>query len=114
MGALHVNAKFSIHDGKLDEFKNYQNRCIDAVKEKDTGTTEYDWYYNSDQSVCIVKETYRDSEAFLEHLGNVGENLGPMMGITQFSGEVYGNPSAEVKKAVDGLEITFYERKAGA
>ena len=45
---------------------------------KDTGTLQYDIYFNDDQSECIVLERYRDSEALIEqaaHLGDLTEAI---------------------------------------
>ena len=40
---------------------------------KDTGTLQYEMYFNDDQSECIVLERYKDSEALIQHAANVGD-----------------------------------------
>jgi quinol monooxygenase YgiN len=45
---------------------------MEIVRTKDTGTLQYEIYFNDDQSECIVLERYRDSEALIEHLANLG------------------------------------------
>ena len=60
-------ARFKIHEGKLEEFKRLSAQCMEIVRSKDTGTLQYDIDFNDDQSECIVRERYRDSEALIEH-----------------------------------------------
>jgi hypothetical protein len=70
---------------------------MQIVQTKDTGTLQYDTYLNEDQSECIVIERYRDSEALVEHLANLG-NLGEAILATgSVSGELLGEPSAELR-----------------
>jgi hypothetical protein len=35
-------------------------RCMEIVRTKDTGTLQYDIYFNDDQSECIVHERYTE------------------------------------------------------
>jgi hypothetical protein len=44
---------------------------MEIVRTKDTGTRQYDIYFNDDRSECIVLERYRDSEALFERRGRV-------------------------------------------
>ena len=32
-------------------------------------------------SVCVVRETYRDSQAIFEHIGNLGETMEALFGV---------------------------------
>ena len=43
-----------------------------VVRAKDTGTLQYEVFFNDDSSECIVYERYRDSDALLEHFSNLG------------------------------------------
>jgi quinol monooxygenase YgiN len=60
-------ARFKMHEGKLEEFKRLSAQCMEIVRTKDTGTLQYEIYFNDDQSDCMVLERYRDSEALIEH-----------------------------------------------
>ncbi len=68
--------RFKFHEGKLEEFKRLSAQCMEIVRAKDTGTLQYDTYFNDDQSECIVLERYRDSEALIEHAANLGDLMG--------------------------------------
>ena len=72
MSELQCVARLKIHDGKLDEFKRLAAKCAELVRTKDTGTLQYELYFNSDNTECLVFERYRDSQALLDHHKNLG------------------------------------------
>jgi hypothetical protein len=43
-------ARFKFHDGKLEEFKRLSAQAMEIVRTKDSGTLQYDTYFNDDQS----------------------------------------------------------------
>ena len=108
MDKIHVSGHLKIHDGKLDEFKKIARACLKSVRENDKGTLQYEWFFNADQSVCAVQELYADSNAMLDHMGNLGETLGALLSITDMSAEMYGNPSPELLTAIDGMGNPTY------
>jgi quinol monooxygenase YgiN len=100
-------ARFKFHGGKLEEFKRLAAQCMEIVRAKDTGTLQYNIYFNDDQSECIVLERYRDSEALIEHAAHLGD-LGEAIFATGWvSGELLGEPSAELraKMADSGVRL---------
>ena len=72
MSELQCVTRLRIHDGKLDEFKRLAAKCAELVRAKDTGTLQYELYFNSDNTECLVFERYRDSQALLDHHKNLG------------------------------------------
>jgi quinol monooxygenase YgiN len=108
MSELQVIARLKIHDGKLEEFKHVAEKCMESVRTKDSGTLQYDWFFSSDHSECVVHERYRDSDAVLEHNANLGETLGELLETCSASGEVFGAPSPELKKALEGVNVRIY------
>jgi len=109
MNDIQVNARLKIKPGKIDEFKNIGHNCIERVKQKDKGTTQYDWFYNEAKSECIVKERYIDSGAVLDHMANVGDLLGELVALSNISLEIYGSPSNNLKNALEGFDVTYYD-----
>jgi quinol monooxygenase YgiN len=83
-------ARFKFHEGKLEEFKRLSARAMDIARTKDTGTLQYEIYFNDDQSECIVLERYRDSEALIEHGAHLGE------------------PSAELRALLAGSPVQLF------
>ncbi len=108
MTTLQLTARFVIHDGKLDEFKKVAKACMLSTKEKDTGTLQYDWYFNSDETECRVRETYVDSDAILAHIGNLGPLLGDLLAVSDFYPELYGAPSEALVNATAALKPKIY------
>jgi quinol monooxygenase YgiN len=49
-------ARLKIHPGKLDEFKHLAARCMELVRTKDTGTLQYELYFNSANTECLRPE----------------------------------------------------------
>jgi quinol monooxygenase YgiN len=96
-------ARFRIHEGKLDEYKRLSARAMQIVRTKDTGTLQYDTYFNDDQSECVIMERYRDSEAALEHAANLADVSAEVLAIVSVvHGELLGEPSAELREKLAG------------
>ncbi len=102
MSELQGIGRFKFHEGQLEQFKRLAAQCMEIVRAKDTGTLQYDMYFNEDQSECVVLERYRDSDALIEHAVHLGD-LGPAILATGWvSGELLGEPSAELRAKVVG------------
>jgi quinol monooxygenase YgiN len=98
--------RFKFHEGRLEEFKRLSAQAMEIVRTKDTGTLQYDIYFNDDQSECIVLERYRDSEAAIEHASNLGDLFGAVLAtVTVVHGELLGEPSAGLREKVAGSEV---------
>lgn len=53
--------RFKFHEGKIDEFKRLSVRAMEIVRAQDTGTLQYDTYFNANESEAILIERFRDS-----------------------------------------------------
>ncbi len=106
MSELMGIARFKLHEGKLDEFKRLSAQAMEIVRTKDTGTLQYDTYFNDDQSECVVIERYRDSEAAIEHAANLRDLSEAVLAtVSVVHGEVLGEPSAELRANLSGSEV---------
>lgn len=102
-------ARFKIHEGKLEEFKRLSAQCMEIVRAKDTGTLQYDIYFNDDESECVVIERYKDSEALIEHGVHIGvELLKAILATGSVSGELLGEPSPELGADLAGGSTRFF------
>lgn len=108
MNEIHVIARLRIHDDKLEEFKRLAARAMELTRAKDTGTMEYAWFFSSDATECVICEKYRDSQAFLEHLANLGETMAALGELCTASGELYGTPSPELRRALEGSPMRLF------
>jgi quinol monooxygenase YgiN len=108
MNELQGTGRFKFHEGELEEFKRLAAQCMEIVRAKDTGTLQYDIFFNDDQSECIVLERYRDSDALIEHAAHLGD-LGEAIFATGWvSGELLGKPSAELKAKMAGSGVRLF------
>jgi quinol monooxygenase YgiN len=102
-------ARFKFHDGNVDEFKRLSAQALEIVQAKDTGTLQYDVYFNDDQSECIVLERFRDSEALIEHAEHLADLMEPILATGSVSGELLGEPSAELRARMpDGGPVRLF------
>jgi quinol monooxygenase YgiN len=99
-------ARFKFHEGKLEEFKRLSAQAMEIVRTKDSGTMQYDTYFNDDQSECIVIERYRDSEAAIEHAANLANVSAAVLAtVSVVHGELLGEPSDELRANLANMEV---------
>jgi len=108
VGELYGIVRFKFHEGKLEEFKRLSAQCMEIVRTKDTGTLQYDTYFNDDQSECIVHERYRDSEALIEHAEHIGDLMEAIVATGSVSGELLGEPSAELRTRLADTPVRLF------
>ena len=109
MSELQCVARLNIHDGKLDEFKRPAAHCAALVRMKDTGTLQYELYFNSDNTECLVFERYRDSQALLDHHKNLGDTMAAILQTCSGSGEICGTPSPELIEQLKDSPVQVYK-----
>jgi quinol monooxygenase YgiN len=90
-------ARFRFHDGDVDAFKRLSAQCMEIVRTQDTGTLQYDTFFNADESECIVIERFRDSEALIQHGENLAHLTDAIIATGSVHGELLGEPSAELR-----------------
>ena len=99
-------ARFKFHDGKVEEFKRLSAQAMEIVRTKDSGTLQYDTYFNDDQSECIVIERYRDSEAAIEHAANLADVSAAVLAtVSVVHGELLGEPSEELRANLADMDV---------
>ena len=81
---------------------------MEIARAKDTGTLQYDIYFNDDQSECIVHERYRDSEALIEHAVHLGDLSTAILATGSVSAALIGEPSAELRAQMAGGGIGLF------
>jgi quinol monooxygenase YgiN len=99
-------ARFRLNEGKLEEFKRLSAEAMEIVRTKDSGTLQYDTYFNDDQSECVVIERYRDSEAAMEHAANLADvSAAVLETVSVVHGELLGEPSEELRAKLADSEV---------
>ncbi len=99
---LQAIVRFRFHDGDVDEFKRLSARCMEIVRAQDTGTLQYDSYFNDDETESIVLERFRDSEALIQHGENLAHLMDAIIATGSVCGELLGEPSAELRARFTG------------
>jgi quinol monooxygenase YgiN len=94
---LQAIVRFRFHDGALEEFKRLSAQCMEIVRAKDTGTLQYDTFFNDDETECIVVERFRDSDALIQHGENLAHLMDAIIATGSVSGELLGEPSAPLR-----------------
>jgi quinol monooxygenase YgiN len=99
-------ARFRFNDGMREEYERLAAEAYEIVRTKDTGTLQYDVFYNDDRTECLVIERYRDSGAAMEHARNVGHLFPAIMAtVTLVHGELVGEPSDELRANLAGSDV---------
>lgn len=112
MNTIQLVARFAVHEGKLNEFKQVAEKCMEATR-KEEGNLQYDYFSNHDESEFVVMEKYKDSDAVMAHMGNLGDLLGQLFANADFTLEVYGNPSETLANAAAGFKPKVYLHHGG-
>ena len=108
-GPKAATARIKFHEGKVEEFKLLSAQAMEIARTKDTGTLQYDIYFNDDESEGIVYERYRDSEALIEHGANLGDLSAAIFATGSFSGEVLAEPSAELRASLADSPVRIFK-----
>ena len=90
-------ARVKFHPGKVDEWKRLTEQAMEIVRTRDTGTLQYEVFFNEDESAAIVFERYRDADAALDHFSNIAHLMEPLMTTATVTGEVLGTPNAAMR-----------------
>ena len=86
---------FTVHAGKLDQFKSLCERFVDKSR-GETKCLYYGFSFDGDRAHC--REGYADAEGLLAHLENVGAMLAEALAIADLTRlEVHG-PAGELEK----------------
>lgn len=98
--------EFTIKADKLDTFKKIVEEITRIVRQNEPGAKSYQWYFNDDETKCIITEWYSDPEAALAHLNGEGARklLPKLLEVSEITRlEIYGDPGKEAQKRLEEL-----------
>ena len=88
-----------VKDGELENMKKAIEAMVVATRTED-GAISYDFSLSDDDTTLHIYERYKDSEATLEHMKNVGNLLPAFIGCVDLEPiTIIGNCSNELKQA---------------
>ena len=99
---LQAIVRFRFRNGDVEEFKRLSAQCMEIVRTQDTGTLQYDTYFNDDETECIVIERFRDSDSLIQHGENLAHLMDAIIATGSVSGELLGDLSAELRARFTG------------
>lgn len=86
---------FKVHEGKLHAFREGCNAFVERTREE-PGCMYYSFCFSGDVVHC--REGYRDAEALLAHLENVGQLLQDALKISDLTRLEIHAPAGELDK----------------
>lgn len=98
-------ARARIKPGRLEEYKRLCEQAMEIVRAQDTGTLQYEIFFNHDETEAIVYERYRDIDAAMEHFAHIGQLMEPLMATAEVTGEVVGKPSEKMQLGGGGPKL---------
>ncbi len=105
--------KGTIGEGNQDAVKELAQRFSEKTNSEE-GVIAYEWSMSADGSQLHVYERFKNSDAALAHLGNVGPDLPELLGlVTPTAIECYGSPNDAFKAAVGIFPVSFFETFQG-
>ena len=109
MNGIQVNATFAnISSSNLTEFKKLAADALE-IAQGEPGVLQYDWFLDDTQTVCVVRESYRDSAALLAHVANMGgllDTLNDLGGGCELA--MFGEPSPRLLDATAALQRSVF------
>ena len=107
--AIVTDFQLSIKEGQVEAFKAFVKTMIEVTDANEPNTLVYEWFINEDGTECHLLETFKDSHAFMTHLGNVGHMFETLFGFaTMTRAKIYGSPSTELREALDPLGVEYF------
>lgn len=90
-----ISPYFKVHEGKMDEFKAGCEAFVAKTREE-PGALYYGYSFDGDMACC--REGYKDAEALLAHVQNVGAMFQEVLKICDLvKFEIHG-PESELAK----------------
>lgn len=102
------NLQLAVSEGRLDDFRSLMREMVESTEEE-PGALAYEWFIDVEGSTCHIIERYADSGAAMVHLGNFGSKFADrfLACVQPTALSVYGDPSDELRGALDGFGATY-------
>jgi quinol monooxygenase YgiN len=109
MDNIHVTAKFvHVSSANLAEFKQVAGEALE-IAQREPGVLQYDWFFDDQETACVVLERYQDAEALRAHISKIGETFGRLI---ELGGgcelDMFGTPPAQLGEPPAGLRRSVF------
>lgn len=110
MEHIHIIATFSIPAEHLARFQELVALMVDRVRETEPGALRYAWHYNEERSRCVALETYANSDAVMQHVVNIGKELGELISLAPPTLQMLGPISPELAEIAGSFGAQVFPR----
>ena len=90
-------ARAKIRPGRLADYKRLCEAAMEIVRTEDSGTLQYEIFFNDDETEAMVFERYRDIDAALEHFAHISHLIEPLLETADVTGELLAAPSPKMQ-----------------
>jgi quinol monooxygenase YgiN len=112
--SIRITVRWNIQAGQVEAFKAVAREITASVEAEEPRTRSYEWYLSDDGAEGYLTEVMSDSDAFMAHLANVGQSVGPLYAIASIADMlVFGSPNAQVRDVLAGAGARFFPGFAG-
>lgn len=105
--SIHWLLELELDPVRVADFKILMSEMV-AFSETQPGTLVYEWYFNEDNSRCIINERYRDSAALIDHMtasGGYAERFLAAATISRLT--ILGDVDSATRAALAGLDPSY-------
>ena len=111
---VQYTSEFAIAEGKIDEFKKIMHSIIESVEKNEHDINAYQVYFNAEENKAFIVEWFKNPEAILIHLANVGPLFPELLAIAPIVRlEVFGNLTKEAEDAVRSIGAQIFNYHEG-
>lgn len=111
---VQYTTEFSIIEGKVEEFKRIMHSIIGAVEKNEPDVSGYQLYLNAGENRAFIAEWFKNSEAILVHLANVGPKFPELLAVAPVVRlEVFGNLTKEAEEALKSIGAQIFNYQEG-
>ena len=105
--SIHWLLELELHPERVADFKVLMGEMV-ALAETQPSTLVYEWYFNEDNSRCIINERYRDSTALIDHLAASGPYAERFIAAATISRlTILGDVDTATRAALEALEPSY-------
>jgi quinol monooxygenase YgiN len=103
--------ELAVKPGCLDTFKELTAEMV-ACTRNESGVLSYQRFATDDEKIIHAYERYANSDAAVAHLQNFREKFSQRFSsvVDRMKFTVYGTPSAELKRLLDGFGAIYLAR----
>ncbi len=111
---VQYTTEFTIIDGKIDEFKTLMHAIIESVEKNEQNMNAYQVYLNAEENKAFIVEWFKNSEAILIHLANIGPLFPELLAIAPAVRlEVFGSLTHEAEEALKSIGAKIFKYHEG-